>query len=124
MMEIKAFIHKNPIAAVNDVLQSANVTAAGRVGGMHNVNVAIVQSLLKAMDVREQRYGVDLAQPVIQDYKLELLCEDHEAEPLVQAIASAGRTGQAEAGWVYVSDVISAIQIGKSPPRVTPLEER
>lgn len=55
---------------------------------------------------------MDLAEPVIEEYKLELLCEDGHADGLVQVVAMAGQTGQAEAGWVYVASVESAIKIG------------
>jgi nitrogen regulatory protein P-II 1 len=71
-----------------------------------------VQSLLKAVDAKEQRYSIDLAEPIIEDYKLEFLCEDGAADQLVQVVAMAGRTGQTEAGWVYVTSVESAIRIG------------
>lgn len=112
MKEIKAFIHKHRIAAVIDALKIADISASGRSGGMRNINVAAVQSLLMAVDTREQRYSMDLAEPVIEEYKLELLCEDGEAERLAKVVALAGRTGQAEAGWVYVTSVESAIKIG------------
>lgn len=112
MKEIKAFIHKHRISAVIEALKSADMTLAGYSAGMRNINVAAVQSLLTAIDTKEQRYSMDLAEPVIEEYKLELLCEDVEAERLVKVVAMAGRTGQGEAGWVYVTTVESAIQIG------------
>jgi nitrogen regulatory protein P-II 1 len=55
---------------------------------------------------------MDLAEPTIEEYKLEFLCEDGDVDRLVQVIATAGRTGQAEAGWVYVTSVESVIKIG------------
>ena len=112
MKEIKAFIHKHRIAAVIEALKAADIALTGHSSGMRNINVAAVQSLLTAVDTREQRYSMDLAEPVIEEYKLELLCEDTEAERLANAVAIAGRTGQGEAGWVYVTTVESAIQIG------------
>ncbi len=112
MKEIKAFIHKHRIAAVIDALKTADDAIAGHAGGMRNINVASVQSLLTPVDTREQRYSVDLAEPVIEEYKLELLCEDRDAERLARVVAIAGRTGQTEAGWVYVTAVESAMQIG------------
>lgn len=114
MKEIKAFIHKARIAAVVEALKAAQVTVKGHPGGARNVNVASIQSLLPAINSREQRYSMDLAEPVIEEYKLELLCADDEAEALAKIIAAAGRTGQAEAGWVYVTSVESALQIGRS----------
>jgi nitrogen regulatory protein P-II 1 len=112
MKEIKAFIHKHRISAVIEALKVADAIATGQPGGMRNINVAAVQSLLTAVDTREQRYSMDLAEPVIEEYKLELLCEDGDAERLAKVVAIAGRTGQGEAGWVYVTTVESAMQIG------------
>lgn len=113
MKEIKAFIHRQRIGAVVEALKAANVSASGRPGGVRNINVVSIQSLLPAIDSREQRYSMDLGEAVIQEYKLELLCEDGEAERLAQAIAVAGSTGQEEAGWVYVTTIDSAFKIGR-----------
>ena len=112
MKEIKAFIHKHRIAAVIEALKAADIATTGHSGGMRNINVAAIQSLLTPVDTREQRYSVDLAEPVIEEFKLELLCEDGEADRLAQVISMAGRTGQTEAGWVYVTAVELAMQIG------------
>ena len=112
MKEIKAFVHKNRISAVIEAIRAANILPEGDSGDSRNINVATVQSLLKAVDVAEQRYSMDLAEPIIEEYKLECLCEDLHADRLVQVIAMAGRTGQAEAGWVYVTSVESVIKIG------------
>jgi len=104
MKEIKAFIHRRRIGAV--------LEAVKRCDGTHNINVVLVQSLLQPVDASEQRYSMDLAEPVIHEYKLELLCEDAQAALLARVIAEAARTGQAEAGWITVTPVESATQIG------------
>lgn len=114
MKEIKAFIHRQRIGAVIEALKSAGSRTAGGSGGVRNINVASVQSLLPALDAREQRYSLDLGEPVIQEYRLEVLCEGADAEALAKAVAIAGRTGQEEAGWVYITEVESAIQIGSA----------
>ena len=112
MKEIKAFIHRQRIGAVMEAIREAGFTAAGAAGRARNISVASVQSLLPAIDDRERRYSLDLGEPVIQEYKVELLCNDGDADALVRAVALAGRTGQDEAGWVYVTDVDNAVQIG------------
>lgn len=112
MKEIKAYVHKNRISAVIEALKAANILPEGESDDAHNINVATVQSLLKAVDATEQRYSMDLAEPIIEEYKLEFLCEDGDVDRLVQVVVMAGRTGQAEAGWVYVTSVESAIKIG------------
>ena len=54
---------------------------------------------------------MDLGDEVVNEYKLELLCEDSEVEPLMAAITTAARTGQTTAGWITVIDLVSATPI-------------
>lgn len=61
------------------------------------------------MGAREQHYSIELAEVVINESKLELVCEDHQVDELVGLIARTARTGRAEAGWIYVSDIAAAI---------------
>jgi nitrogen regulatory protein P-II 1 len=48
---------------------------------------------------------------VVNEYKLELLCEDDEVDALLAAITAAARTGQAVAGWITVADLAQAMPI-------------
>ena len=104
MKEIKAYIHNHRIADVIRALKES---------GQCGCNLAVVpaQGLLKAMDDREQHYSIELAEAVTNESKLELICEDHQMDALVDIIKRAARTGQAEAGWIYVSDIVAAIPI-------------
>jgi len=43
---------------------------------------------------------------------VDLICEDHQVDELVGIIARTARTGQAEAGWIFVIDVVRAIPVG------------
>ena len=45
---------------------------------------------------------MDLGDEVVNEYKIELLCEDGEVDELSTALVAAARTGQAVAGWVTV----------------------
>lgn len=58
-----------------------------------------------------KHYSMDLGDEVINEYKLELLCEDSEVETLSAALMAAARTGQSVAGWITVIDVVSATPI-------------
>lgn len=108
--EIKAFIHRNRIADVVDVLYRA---------GFRNLTVIDVQGLLKAMDNKEQRYSVEFGQKVITEVKLELVCEDEkQAAEAVELIREYGKTGQPQAGWIYVTRILSSIEIS-GPPDAT-----
>ena len=61
--------------------------------------------------VTEATVKLLIGDEVVNEYKLELLCEDSEVEPLKAALVEAARTGQAVAGWITVIDVISATPI-------------
>lgn len=103
MKEIKAFIHRNRIADVVRALRQAN---------FRNLSVIDVKGLLHALDSRETDYSIEIGDSVITEVKLELVCEDEVGVALaVGIIQKNGRTGQADAGWIYVSDIDSAYSI-------------
>lgn len=115
MKEIKAYIHNHRIADVIRALKESGQCNANAGTGCRNLVVIPVQSLLKAVDAREQHYSIELAEAVINESKLELICEDHQVDELLGIIGRAARTGQAEAGWIYVSDIIQAFPVAGRP---------
>lgn len=108
MKEINAIIHGNRIADVLNALKDA---------GCRNISVLDVKGLLKIIDPPERRYSMALADEVAIEFKLQLLCEDDQVKRLVDIIAQVGRTGQADAGVVYVTEVVEVVQIRGSRPR-------
>ncbi len=115
MKEIKAYIHNHRIADVIHALKESGQCNANADTGCRNLSIIPVQSLLKAVDAKEQHYSIDLAEAVINESKLELICEDVQVDELVDIIGRAARTGQAEAGWIYVSDIIQVIPVAGRP---------
>ncbi|BBP03058.1 P-II family nitrogen regulator [Sulfuriferula plumbiphila] len=111
MKEIKAYIHNHRIADVIRALKESGLCNTDGTPGCRNLAVIPVKILLKAMDAREQHYSIELAETVINESKLELVCEDHQVDELVAIIGHAARTGQADAGWIYVTDIVSAAAI-------------
>ncbi len=110
MKEIKAYIHRSRIADVISALKSSVAwTAVGSVE--HNLTIYMVKGSLVPLDEGERRYSVDLGDEVINEYKLELHCSDEHVDELVKIIVAAGRTGQANSGWVYIVDIVSAVPI-------------
>lgn len=101
--EIKAFVHRNRIADVVDALYDA---------GFRQMTVIDVQGLLQALDSQEQRYSVEIGKKVITEVKLELVCENESQTAEATAlIREHGRTGQPSAGWIYVSEIRSCVEI-------------
>ncbi len=111
MKEIKAYIHNHRIADVIRALKESGLCNTDGTPSCRNLAVIPVKILLKAMDAREQHYSIELAETVINESKLELVCEDHQVDELVAIIGHAARTGQADAGWIYVTDIVSAAAI-------------
>jgi len=103
MQEIKAFVHRNRIADVVEALSSA---------GFSRLSIIDVQGLLRALDSKEQRYSVEIGQKVVTEVKLEVVCEDElRTAEAVGLIREHAKTGQPDAGWIYVSDVSSSFEV-------------
>ena len=101
--EVKAFIHRNRVADVVNALNSA---------GFRNITVVDVQGILKALSGNDQIYSVEMGQKVINEVKLELVCDNESRlAEAVNAIRDNAKTGQPSAGWIYVTEIKSAIEI-------------
>lgn len=105
MKEIKAYVHGNRIADVILALEESRLLARGAASGMRNINATVVHSLTKPVDGTEQHYSVQLGEAVIDETRLELVCEDHQVNDLVALIERTARTGQDLAGWIVVTPV-------------------
>lgn len=116
MKQIKAFIHKDRISEVLAALNASGCRASNDVVGCRNINVAAVQSLIAPTEGEEQHYSMELAEPVVREWKLELFCEDEQSDELARIIAEAARIGRGIAGWVFVSDIARAVPIHGSAP--------
>ncbi|MDZ5455684.1 MULTISPECIES: P-II family nitrogen regulator [Azohydromonas] len=111
MKEIKAYVHAHRIGEVIAALKASAAWGAAD-GGQHNLTVYVVKGSLVPIDEREKHYSIEIGDEVVNEYKLELLCEEPHVDELVAIIRQVGRTGQPRAGWVYVTDVQQALPIG------------
>ncbi|CAG0950489.1 Nitrogen regulatory protein P-II [Rhodocyclaceae bacterium] len=112
MKEIKAYIRQHRIADVLQALRESGLCDLGVAGaGCHNLTVSQVQRPLASGDPTQQHYSMELAEAVVTEYRLELVCADDQADALVGLIARAAHTGQPEAGWIFVSDILRAVEI-------------
>lgn len=112
MKQIKAFIHPHRINAVTEALRDSSLCDISNGSSCHNITVSNVQRLFTSADPAQQRYSLDLAEPVVAEAKLELICSDDLADPLVDLITKAAHTGQAGTGWIFVSPIDRAVEIG------------
>ncbi|MFZ5619701.1 MAG: P-II family nitrogen regulator [Pseudomonadota bacterium] len=103
MKEIKAFIHRNRAADVIRALKGA---------GYGNLSVVDVKGMLAALDERERDYSIELGEETITEVKLEVVCEDeNRTAEAVRLIQENAKTGQPEAGWIYISEIQAALPI-------------
>lgn len=105
MKQLKVFIHPHRASDLLHALGQA---------GFHRVSLFDVKGLLRALNAREQRYSVELGEPIINELQMELFCEDGDVMRAVELVRRIGRTGQAEAGWIFVSAVEAAFRIDGS----------
>ena len=108
MKEIKAFIHAHRAADLLQALKEAEANGTR----ICNLAVFTVKALLRETDAGEARYSIELAETVINEIKVELLCPDEAVAFLVEIIRRVAHTGDHEEGWVVVTDTLLAAQIG------------
>lgn len=111
MKEIKAYVHRNRVADVIAAIKATSAWGTAAKARGHNLAVYMVKGSLLPLADEERHYSLDLGDEVVNEYKLEVLCEDAEVDELVQSIRDAARTGQRHAGWVTVTEIAKAIQI-------------
>ena len=102
MIEIKAFIHRNTVADVVHALGKA---------GFKNLSIIDVKGTLKALSDEEQEYSIEIAEKVITEAKLELICEDAQRDEAVSIIQNTAYTGKPNAGWICVSPITDVYAI-------------
>ena len=108
MKEIKAYVHRNRVADVIAALKGSSAWNDGQNNRPHNLTLYVVKGSLPPLDDAERHYSVELCDEVVNEYKLELNCQDDQVDEFVQIIAAAARTGQDSAGWIYVVDLLRA----------------
>ena len=111
MKEVKAYVHSSRVADVIAALKNSPAWGGQRAGRRHNLAVYVVKGSIMPLDSGEQHYSMDLGDEVVNEYKLELLCEDGEVDEIVAAIQASARTGQAVAGCITVTEVVQATAI-------------
>ncbi|MDO9235763.1 MAG: P-II family nitrogen regulator [Aquabacterium sp.] len=111
MKEVKAYVHRSRVADVIAALKDSPMWVGERGGRWHNLAVYVVKGSLLPLDSNDQHYSMDLGDEMVNEYKLELLCEDTEVDQIVAALHAAARTGQSVAGWITVTDLARVIPI-------------
>ena len=103
MKEIKAYVHRSRVADVIAALKGSPAWGNAMQARQHNLAVYLVKGTLMPLDDEERHYSLDLGDEVVNEYKLELICEDDDVDVLCQVIVDAARTGQTQGGWITVT---------------------
>ena len=112
MKEIKAFIHQNRAADVVHALHSSGFCNTGC-----NLSLTDVAGILKSLGSKERCFSVEFGERLINEVKMELVCEDDQVDNAIELIRGHARTGQAISGWIYVSDITNSYRIDSSDKR-------
>jgi nitrogen regulatory protein PII len=111
MKHVKALVHRHRTADLFHALVAA---------GFDRAVVLEVKGVVTARNPREQQYSVEFGGAVINEVQVELFCNDQDVPVVVDLIRQHGRTGQSDAGWVYVLPVEGAFLIDARADRLAP----
>jgi nitrogen regulatory protein P-II 1 len=111
MKEIKAYVHRSRVADVIAALKESSAWGGESGDARHSLAVYLVRGMVAAPYSNDRHYSTDLGDEVVNEYKLELLCEEAEVEELVRVIAASAHTGSPAAGWITVSSLDEALRI-------------
>jgi nitrogen regulatory protein P-II 1 len=102
MIKIEAIIRPQRIDEVKAALDEIGITG---------MTVIEVRGAGKQKGYTQHYRGAEYTVNLIQKLKLEIVGDDSEVERIVQAIATAARTGEIGDGKIFLSPVIDAIRI-------------
>jgi len=111
MKEIKAYVHRNRVADVIAALKESKAWGGESGDARHSLAVYLVRGMVASPYGEDRRFSTELGDEVVNEYKLELLCEESEVQELVALIAGSAHTGAPSAGWVTVSSLDQAMRI-------------
>lgn len=94
MKEVKCFVHRHRAADVIHALKAA---------GFNRLSFNDVKGALSALDPQERVFSVEAGEAVIQEVKIEFVCDDERVEEAIALLREHGRTDQPISGWIFVT---------------------
>lgn len=94
MKEVKCFVHRHRAADVIHALKAA---------GFNRLSFNDVKGALSALDPEERVFSVEAGEEVIQEVKIEFVCEARRVTEAVTLLRKHGRTDQPVSGWIFVT---------------------
>jgi nitrogen regulatory protein P-II 1 len=102
MKEIKAIVRRDRVQAVIEGLEAV---------GAARMIICHVHALGAGVDPTDFRVSFEEGASYTQKSKVEVVCEDGEADAILTAISTAGRTGRPGDGIILVSDVERVVSV-------------
>ncbi len=102
MKEIKAYVRVSVLNEVVQALESA---------GYKSMIIIDVSALGSLADPKESAYSIEFVQKYSKVARIELVCDNSDAEQVVEIIKARGCTHQHGDGIIFVSDIERAIKI-------------
>jgi nitrogen regulatory protein P-II 1 len=102
MKKIIAYIRHNKADIVIEKLEEA---------GVKGMTILDANALAEWADKEAFSFSIEYVQKYSRVVKLELICNDEDADNLVEIISKHARTGKSGDGWVFVSPVEKAVRI-------------
>ncbi|MBL1215157.1 MAG: P-II family nitrogen regulator [Ignavibacteriae bacterium] len=102
MKEIKAYIRHEKAEIIIEKLEQA---------GVQGMTVIDAFALFEWADKESFSYSIRFVEKYSKVIKLEIVCEDEDAETLSEVIAKYGKTGKSGDGMIFISPVEKSIKI-------------
>lgn len=109
MKLIKAYIHHVRTAPVVQALADA---------GYRPLELLEVKGTLKPLAGEEPYYSAEGVGLFIGEVRVEVVCEDSQAEEVTNIIRAHGGVGPRVSGWIYISPIDQALPVGGDPQDV------
>ena len=102
MKEIKAYIRRDRADLIIRKLDEA---------GVKGMTVIDVYALSEWADKESFSYSIEFVEKYSKVIKLEIVCEDSDANKLSEIIAQFGKTGNSGDGMMFISSIEKSIKI-------------
>lgn len=105
MKQIQAFVHRHRAADLMHALAAAD---------FHRISVIEGRGLPPPGPLREANYSVQLADSVIDEAQILVICADDDVPRVMAIFQSAMKATRRDSGWLYVLDIERAIALGEA----------
>ena len=102
MKQVNAYIRHHAVNRVIEALEKA---------GFSDMTLIDVRGITKAARAAEYKYSLELAEKYMDVIKVEIVCEDQQAENAAKIIQQTAHTGRNGDGLVYVIPVDFSLDI-------------